>query len=42
MVQFSRVGISFALIWGKKSVFLFDSHSCNNEGCHDLNGLSVL
>ena len=39
---FTCVGISFALIWGKKSVFLFDSHSCNNEGCHDLNGLSVL
>ena len=39
---FTCVRISFALIWGKKSAFLFDSHSCNNEGCHDLNGLSVL
>ena len=30
---FTCAGISFALIWGRKSVFLFDSHSRNSEGC---------
>ena len=39
---FTCAGISFALIWGKKSVFLFGSYSRNSEGCHDPNGLSLL
>ena len=43
MVQsFIRAEISFALIWGKKSVFQFYSHSRNSEGCHDPNYKSVL
>ena len=39
---FTCSGMSFALIWGKKSIFLFDSHSRSSEGCHDPNGLSFL
>ena len=39
---FTYAGISFALIWGSKSVCLFDSHSRNSEDFHDPNGLSVL
>ena len=35
---FTCAGISFALIWGTKSVFLFDSPSRNSEGCHDPDG----
>ena len=39
---FTCAGISFALIWGKKSVFSVGSHSLNSEGCHNPNGQSVL
>ena len=30
------------LFWGKKSIFLFDSHGSNTEGYHDPSGQSVL
>ena len=39
---FTCSGISFALIWGKKSVFSVGSHSLNSEGCQNPNGQSVL
>ena len=31
---FTCAGFSFALIWTKRSIFVFDSHSRNNQGFH--------
>ena len=39
---FTCAGFSFALIWTKKFIFVFDSHSRNSQGVHTPNGQSVL
>ena len=39
---FTCAGLSFALIWHKTSVFVFDSYSHDRNGHHISNGESVL
>ena len=39
---FTCAGFSFALLWNKNSVFVFDSHNRDRNGCHVSNGQSVL
>ena len=40
-VMFTCSGVSFAFIWSKNSIFMFDSHSRDNEGCSFPNGQAV-
>ena len=39
---FTCAGFSVAIMWNKKSVFLFNSHSRNNQGFHYPNGKAAL
>ena len=39
---FTCAGFSVGIMWNKTSVFLFDSHSRNNQGFHDPNGKATL
>ena len=41
-VIFTCTGFSFALIWTKKSIFMFNYHSRNSQGVHIPNGQLVL
>ena len=39
---FTSAGFSIAIIWWNNSLFVFDSHSRNADGCHDPNGKAIL
>ena len=39
---FTCGGLSFALIWKKKSIFLFESHSRTSDGNQAANGQAIL
>ena len=39
---FICTGFSFALMWGKNTIYVFDPHSCDREGAHVPNGQAVL
>ena len=39
---FTCAGFRVAIMWSKTSLFLFDSHSRNNQGFHDRNGKATL
>ena len=39
---FRFAGYSFAFIWNKKSIFVFDVHGCINEGQHVSNEKAFL
>ena len=39
---FTCAGFSIAIIWWNNSLFVFDSHSRNADGCHDSNGKAIL
>lgn len=39
---FHEICVAYGIIWHKKYIFLFSSHSCNSKGQPNLNGPTVL